>query len=444
MKGLVVAIFLFFVKTDTCESQTFNTLPPGFNFQVRSLYFDSLSNVLYAGGNFWQYSNGVSVNYIAQWTGTQWDSLGAGVLGIVFAISKFNGEIYVGGNFFSAGNVNSKSIARWNGSIWQSFGNVNNNPSFSTVLNLNVINNELYVLGNFDSIGNLLANGIAKFDGQNWFTYPMLDPIGYFNASAWFNGELYVGGNFDGGPGLQDIAKFDGTNWVSVGGGLSGPNSSIDDMQLYQNKLYIVGNLLVGQGDPGNGIAMWDGISWSQAGSGLLPSTVSALHEFQGELFAGGAILNAGGLPVSYIAKWNGTNWLSLGANFNNKAGCFASNNSDLYIGGGFLTVNGDTMNFITKYNLPIGIDENESSENANLQISPNPATNFININLTQGSINQIQIFDISGNLVLEQHDDESLNCQLDVSSLANGIYIIKVISDFGIYSEKLIIQKEE
>lgn len=444
MKGLIVAIFLFFVKIDTCASQSFDSLPPGFNFPVRALYFDSISNILFAGGNFWQFANFVDVNNIAQWNGTQWDSLGAGVLGDVFAISKFNNEIYVGGNFLSAGNVNSKSIARWNGSIWQSFGNVNHNLSSSTVWDLNVINNELYVLGNFDSIGNLLANGIAKFDGQNWFTYPIIDSIGYFNTSAWYDGELFVGGNFDGGPGLQDIAIFDGTNWVSVGGGLSGPMSNVADMIIFQNKLFVAGNLLVGQGDPGNGIAMWDGNNWSQAGSGLMPSTVSALHEFQGELYAAGAILNAGGIPVTYIAKWNGTTWNNIGGNFDSKPGCFASFSTDLYIGGTFHTINGNTMYRITKYTLPVGVDENESSEYSNLQINPNPATKFFNIQLSTGSINQIQIFDIAGKLVLEQQGDESLSCQLDVSSLANGIYTVKVISDFEIYSEKLIIQKME
>ncbi|MBL0343437.1 MAG: T9SS type A sorting domain-containing protein [Bacteroidetes bacterium] len=443
MKQSFLILFICLFKIQTCGGQIFNSLPPGFNFAVISLYFDSISNILYAGGNFWQYSNGVDVNYIAQWNGSQWDSLEAGVLGDVFAISKFNGEIYAGGNFSIFGNVNAKSIAKWNGINWQAFGNVNNTGSYSTVLHLNVLNNELYVFGNFDSIGNLLANGIAKYNGQNWFGFPNLDSIGYFNASAWYNGELYVGGNFDGGPGLQDIAKFDGNNWVSVGGGLSGPNSSVSDMKIFQNKLCIVGNLLIGQGDPGNGIATWDGGTWSQAGSGLLPSTVSSLHEFHGELYAGGAILNAGGVPVTYIAKWDGTSWYSLGANFDNKAGCFASYNNDLYIGGGFLAINGDTMNYITKYNFPVGIEENESNEKEpEIEISPNPATNYFEINSNHNSINKIQLFDISGKVVMEKQHSGSSNCRIDVAAFGNGIYTVKVISENTLYIEKLIIQK--
>lgn len=428
-----------------CFCQTFTSLPPGFGNSVRSLFIDSISNILYAGGEFDNFSNGGTVFHVAQWNGSQWNSLGAGVLGNVYSIAKFNSEIYVGGNFPIAGTVTAYGLSRWDGFSWDVPGGNANLPQWSVVWDLNVIDNELYVFGNYDSINNLPANGMSKFDGQNWSIFPPIDPLGSFHASELYNGELYIGGNFDGGSGLQDIAKFDGTNWVTVGGGLSGPLSDITDMIIFQNKLFVVGNLLVGQGDPGNGIAIWDGINWSQAGSGLMPSTVSAIHEFQGELYAAGAILNAGGVPVTYIAKWNGTTWNNIGANFDNKPGCFASFNNDLYIGGGFITVNGDSMHRITKYTNPVGIDDHNST--IHIDIYPNPTSETITITGLNANSNKRQLIklnDMTGRTIIIQSLNTDIETQeINISSLSSGSYILSIESEgINVLNKKVMITK--
>ena len=415
---------------------------------VRTLCYDSISNILYASGGFHATGNGVQALRVAQWDGFTWDSVGSGAIsGIVGDLVMFDGQIYAGGGtFLTIGGVLAKGCSRWDGNNWYKVADFTEN-SVASVYGLDVIDNELYVLGGYNYIDSTIAYGISKFDGITWTIFPILEQIpnsGYVVCAAKFNNELYIGGNFNGGTGKKDLAKFDGSNWVSVGGGFSGGFTWVNDMIVYQNKLYIAGYFHVSGGDPGNGIAIWDGSSWSQAGTGLLPSNVRKLYELGGELYACGQINNAGGISVTSVAKWDGTNWHDLGGYFNNSASAFASNGNDLFIGGGFTTIDGDTMNGVTKYTLPVGLDENESSEYSNLHISPNPATNFINITLTHASINQIQFFDISGKLMLEQQGDESLSCQLDVSKFANGIYTVKVISDFEIYSEKLIIQKME
>ena len=447
MKRLLFVLILFFGQLNTCSSQSFNSLPPGFNFETRSLYYDSINSKLYAGGGFWQTGDGDPMWRISKWNGTDWDSLGHGLDGIVFTITKYNSEIYAGGwfvsSFDSVGTV-FPGLGKWNETDWVRIEN--DSIHHCCVLSLLVHDNFLYVGGTFDTINSQPATGIAKYDGTNWFYFPPMPNATTFlfvSAIAIYNNELYVAGNFSGGAGLEDIMKFDGTNWVSVGGGLSGASSSVTDMEIFQNKLYIVGNLSAAAGDHGNGIAIWDGTTWSQAGSGLLPSTVLTLEEFQGELYVGGQIQSAGGIPVNNIAKWDGITWYNIGANFDNTVTCLAAKDSiNLFIGGAFLKVNGDTVNRICEYNTLTGIIE--ISSGAHTHILPNPASNLINIQLNNGSINSIQIFSISGKLVLEQQGDESVSCELDVSLLANGIYVIKVFSEYGIYSEKLIIQKME
>jgi len=68
-------------------------------------------------------------------------------------------------------------------------------------------------------------------------------------------------------------------------------------------------------------------------------------------------------------------------------------------------------------------INENENSKEVLLNIFPNPASNTININ---GFPNNTlaEVFDISGKLLLSQ----SINIhQIDISSLAKGLYFIKL-----------------
>jgi len=67
------------------------------------------------------------------------------------------------------------------------------------------------------------------------------------------------------------------------------------------------------------------------------------------------------------------------------------------------------------------------------INIYPNPASNYINIDVE--NLNRIQIIDINGKIVLTETTKN-----IDVSELNNGIYVIKIITDNNIYSNQLII----
>ena len=89
------------------------------NNAVIALAVDSVGR-LYAGGNFTT-AGGVNTNHIARWDGTVWSSLGSGVsacppYACVSALAV-NGmdHLYVGGNFTVAGGNLSYYIARWVG-----------------------------------------------------------------------------------------------------------------------------------------------------------------------------------------------------------------------------------------------------------------------------------------------------------------------------------------
>ena len=80
-----------------------------------------------------------------------------------------------------------------------------------------------------------------------------------------------------------------------------------------------------------------------------------------------------------------------------------------------------------------------ENFNNENIRLIPNPLEKgqLLNINSVNQNNKNIQIFDISGKLVLNKNINVS---KLDVSVLESGTYIIKVKSENKILTKKLII----
>ncbi len=94
------------------------------------------SNNLYAGGDF-TFVNGTttSAHYVAKWDGTTWSPLGTAVNSFVYSMVVYNGELYIGGNFTTAGGNPANYIAKWNGTSWAALGSGLNNKVYSKIVN---------------------------------------------------------------------------------------------------------------------------------------------------------------------------------------------------------------------------------------------------------------------------------------------------------------------
>ncbi len=71
--------------------------------------------------------------------------------------------------------------------------------------------------------------------------------------------------------------------------------------------------------------------------------------------------------------------------------------------------------------------------------IFPNPATNYISIELKDGNKAGLNITDLTGKTVFTKSLDEKHN-QVDISDLINGVYIVKLNILHKTYTNKLII----
>ena len=270
----------------------------------------------------------------------------------VFALALSGSDLYVGGNFTSAGGVPGTGyIAKWNGSAWSALGGGANN----NVRALAVSGTNLYVGGEFTSVYNsgttpVGSTGyIAKWNGSEWSALGG-GASGTVWALAVSGSDLYVGGLFTSAGGVSGtgyIAKWNGSEWLALGGGAQ---SYVRALAVSGTNLYVGGQFtsVYNSGttpvaDTGC-IAKWNGSEWLALRGGA-QNSVFALAVSGSDLYVGGdftSVYDSGTTPVGstgYIAKWNGSDWSALGGGAQAAVIALAVSGSDLYVGGQFTSV---------------------------------------------------------------------------------------------------------
>ena len=341
------------------DGNSWSTLGRGLNSEASVLALSG--NNLYVGGSFTIATNtggaAVTVNRIAKWDGTNWFALGSGLNNTVYALSVSGTNLFAGGLFSSAVSpvVAVSRIARWDGSSWSALGS----GMSGSVFDLAASGTNLYAGGSFVTAGGNSVNRMARWDGNSWWAMGQ-GLSGSAETIAALGTDVYAGGSFifatnTGGTAVtvNRIAKWDGTNWSTVGGGM---NSSVGVLTVSGTDLYVGGSFVTATNIGGaavtvNNIAKWNGSSWSAYGTGM-NNSVSALAISGDVVYAGGFFNAAGGNPVSYAAKWDGTNWAALGSGINNSVRAVAVAGNDVYVGGFFcgLTQAGEALNFIARW----------------------------------------------------------------------------------------------
>ncbi len=190
----------------------------------------------------------------------------------------------------------------------------------------------LYAGGSFTSIGGVAANRIAKWDGTSW------SPLGSGMSStvhtlvvhddgSGAGPALYAGGQFviAGGVTVGKVARWDGTAWSALGGGITTSSStSVRVLVTYDDglgggpALFAVGTFSHSSSSspPANNVAKWDGVSWSQVGAGVngLALTAAVFDDGSGPaLYVGGDEIHFGGPEGAALVRWDGTAWARAG-----------------------------------------------------------------------------------------------------------------------------------
>ncbi|MCK4340657.1 MAG: hypothetical protein KAY37_02895 [Phycisphaerae bacterium] len=319
------------------------------NGPVRALV--EYNNELYVGGEFVT-AGGAPALHIAKWDGTTWSAVGSGLDGgNVLALLVYNGELYAGGEFQDAGGIDVNGIAKWDGSNWSAVG-----PGFDggPVNALAEYDNDLYAGGEFTENGLIVLNHIARWDGSEWSAVADgFDDAVY--ALLEYGGELYAGGSFAnaGAVPVEKIARWNGTVWSDVAGGVGGGDDpTVYALAVYGVDLVAGGDFETAGGLPAPLMARWDGSTWSNMGTeeAVMWGEVWTLVVLDNKLYAAGDLMTLG--PVRHVAEWDGNTWNNIGV-VDGAVSVVGECNGELYAGGSYSSIGGTPTDYLAEFRPP-------------------------------------------------------------------------------------------
>jgi hypothetical protein len=270
---------------------------------------------LYAGGDFTSIG-GISANKIAKWDGSAWSKLNDEFFNFFVLALKYdsvNNILYAGGDIFVRG-VTSP-IFKYDGSSWTTWGNGGGGGNVSTLIFDK--NNKLYAGGSGWNISGVWAPTIARWTGSTWEAIGDMrgepaggnpEPPGSVSAMAYdpVHDILYAGGLFisAGGVAANNVAKWNGSSWEALGNGINGEEIYALAYDYANDILYAGGSFTSAGGVPAYNIAKWNGTSWEAIGVGMDSVVYALAVDSHGNLYAAGSFTIAGDVIANHIARW--------------------------------------------------------------------------------------------------------------------------------------------
>ena len=443
--------------------------------EVQTLYGDSISDRLLAGGTFMWITNETDTVLgmgQAAWNGTRWDSLATRIQPISGNIStqqtfwflRFQGRLYACGGFsflVSGGNWN-RYLARLNDSTqqWETLGC--NIPSTSGILTLvpKEPDTTLYAtgyLGYDDEFCGYPPSCVFRYDGSAFHIWEPFNQIpqglndAYVGTVFDFQGKTYMTCSLPDpdGSGFVSFIRWNGNSWEHVPGWNT--LSPIKDISIHNDTLYVAGTFSLADGGPGNLVAAFDGENWSDMGGGLsyppvpMSGVALDLEWFHGELWACGIFSKAGNAACTGIAHWDGQRWcvppgeiLHANGQYGEAITDMAVWRDSLYICGGFATIDGEPMRQVAQWIggssveecSTVGINE-ERAHNSTLSVYPLDEPGRWNVQFPKAGNWNLTAYDVLGRPVGTWHSSGP-SLVVDLSAHAPGIYLLRATSTTG------------
>jgi hypothetical protein len=176
-------------------------------------------------------------------------------------------------------------------------------------------------------------NGVLRWSGTSWVMIGATTPVNYPATALVVHDDgtgpaIFAGGGFAsiGGTSAAGIARWNGTSWSPLGTGLESVApvpTSVNVLRSFQDgatrSLYVGGHFVLAGGVAANGIARWDGATWTGLGVdiaavGSVVGVVSGMERFDdgtgyGErLYVGGTIQPY----VPFFARLDVSGWTDL------------------------------------------------------------------------------------------------------------------------------------
>ena len=386
---------------------------------------------------------------VKRWNGSAWENFGTeisiengmvdgiGCISLAFDNSEAPFVAYIDGDSEKA------TVKKWNGSTWETVGtsgfSIGNPNSIDLVLDSN---GKPYV-AYFDE-GNNYKVTVKMLNGSNWET---VGDVGYYVESYRYLSlaldgldNPYIAFPESENDNRTIVKKWNGTTWETIGaeGFSSGP--------VYEIYLIFDSNGIpyVAYSDDSNDrrvtVKKWNNTAWETVGSEGL--SLGEAYSISLKLDAADnpyiAYLDRGYSDKAVVKKWNGSTWETVG-NEGFSAGMLYAI-SFVIDGSGNLIVAYSSADLFAKY-FGTGVSTVPKYNAAiNVSVYPNPTSDFFRVDIDRNyeSIT-IEIYDILGKKLLTVKDNVD---NIDISNLRNGIYTLRLKTNKGEASIKLIVRK--
>ncbi|MBU0607038.1 MAG: hypothetical protein KKI08_04090, partial [Armatimonadetes bacterium] len=352
-------------------------LGPGYGY-VEAIQV--IGDDVYVGGRFTA-AGGIATNHVARWNATTktWSAVpGLSASGGIHAFVAQGTTLYAGG-FHLTGTppVTSTSVVAaldTQSQVWTPMQGTTHqlgscDGSTAYVSSLAVYGGVLHAAG-WICWPDPRIRGIARWVGNDW--HPLnACPSGYVSGTTGIDvmrvhgGALYVGGYFNTAydcatqVAAKNIARWDGSAFSAVGGGVDGVNASVGDLLSLGTDLYVAGDFTSAGGAPinGNGLARWDGSAWHALGAFVGHGTNWTHLAANGNTLVVAGALTADTLQLDGVGLWNGTAWAGLrgGVELTSGVQAVVATSGGMYVGGSFSTVGGIGARNVAGWNKSTG-----------------------------------------------------------------------------------------
>ena len=407
--------------------------------------------------------------HVMKFDGSSWVDVGAPnfstgqILGMSLAFDE-NETPYVA--YSDATNCYKITVMKFDGSSWIVVGASGFSQGVGSFATLTFDNNGIpYVAFRdqgacvYSSWPNGFRASVMKFDGSNWVYVgaPGFSTLGGSADGASYtyicfdnNNTPYISYNDNASGFNATVQKFDGTNWLYVGvPGFAAWNATTSRSLTFDNS----GTPFIVCSIAGKAAVMkFDGSSWLQVGPGVssgYSSVTSLAFDSMDSLYV--AFKDNSESKKATVMKFDGSNWNVVGtAGFTagevNQLNFVIAPNNDLYVA--FRDCSAHDCNYPTvmKYaNNTVNI--NSVSSVGLFNIYPNPSHEIFNIQYENNNVNrslQLTVSTVQGKSVYSETINNfsgKINKQINLKSLARGVYFFQLSSEKTKEFKKIIIE---
>ena len=282
------------------DSFFFPTASNGFDDEVSTILAPG-DGSLVVGGQF-QIAGGRPAARIAGWNGTNWFPIGNGFTGKVVHVVRWGTNLVALASSDRRGGVVPFPFL-WDGTTWKAI-----HQGLADGMAASLVVHEGQLLGSaiFAGQDGIRRPYLARWNGTEWG--PVGEPMEGQGLTRFASGPNGLHAFMD-----QIVLRFDGTRWEQLGGIFNEPIASLLDSP---SGLLVSGAFTFGGTDRGR-VARWDGTSWVPVGGGLggIPPYVSYAQTLASDgqnLYVGGFFTLPGSTNAVGIARWDGTRWTAL------------------------------------------------------------------------------------------------------------------------------------